>query len=337
LAALSVGLLALSGCSSCKGGSAATKEDLELLPKETEILISLNVKRMRNTPLWRAALDLRDSDANTKKKFDEFTQKCGLDPLTQVEGVTLGFPQIAEDQREFAGVVRGTFDEQKLVACGKEQAQKEGVELTTTDYGSHKIYSSSRGQAYVSFLDKSTVVVGGQEWIKKALDRADGKAEGGSARQNDALMALVKRANTSQAIWGVGVVPEKARERFKDDPKLNIAATMKAVVGSLDFASGLLVDLDVDLGGDEEAKKLAETLRGQLDEAKKNPQIMMTGMSSFLDGVKVEQKGATFHGNVSFTQQQVDDLINRVKGLLSGLKLGTGGPPPSFGGDSPPQ
>jgi hypothetical protein len=47
----------------------------------------------------------------------------------------------------------------------------------------------------------------------------------------------------------------------------------------------------------------------------------------------VESKGATFHVGVSLNQQQVDDLINRVKGLLKsfGGALGGGGgmqPPP---------
>ena len=59
---------------------------------------------------------------------------------------------------------------------------------------------------------------------------------------------------------------------------------------------------------------MAAKATAQILEAKKNPQLMMMGFASFLDAVKVDSKGATFHLTVDLTQQQVDDLINRVKG-----------------------
>ena len=59
---------------------------------------------------------------------------------------------------------------------------------------------------------------------------------------------------------------------------------------------------------------------------------MMMGLAQFLDGVKIDSKGADLPSRRSiYNQQQVDDLINRVKGLLKGFggAMGGGGHGPS--------
>ncbi len=321
------GLLALS-LSACKStsGSGAAKEDLALVPKETDIILMANVSRMRNTAMWRKLLDVRDSDPQAKKDFDEFTQKCGLDPFKQIDSVFVAFPQGGGEQKEFAAVVRGQFDEQKLVQCAKDQAKKDGREVTTTDYNGKKLYTDNqKGEAWATFLDKKTAVVGGKEWVKKVVDLAAGKGE--SAKANAELSALLKRAKTSDALWGAGLVPQSTRDQFKNDPRLSSAASMKDIFGSVDFASGVSSDLNVDTGSEADAKDLAAKATAQLADIKKSPQFMMMGLAQYLDPIKIENKGATFHMTINYNQQQVDDLINRVKGLLKsfGGAMGGGG------------
>jgi len=89
-----------------------------------------------------------------------------------------------------------------------------------------------------------------------------------------------------------------------------------------------MIVANVDLANESDAKELTAKATAQLLEAKKNPQLMMMGMAAFLDTVKVESKGETFHLTVNLTQQQVDDLINRVKGLLKSFGGALGGGPP---------
>src|SRR5262249_37726631 len=72
--------LTVSACNRTSGTGDA-KEDLQLVPKEADIVVMANVARMRNTAMWRKILDVKDSDPQTKKDFDEFVQKCSFDPL----------------------------------------------------------------------------------------------------------------------------------------------------------------------------------------------------------------------------------------------------------------
>jgi hypothetical protein len=65
-----------------------------------------------------------------------------------------------------------------------------------------------------------------------------------------------------------------------------------------------------------------------MNEMRKNAQFMLMGMGQYLDGIKIENKAATFHLKLSYNQQQVDDLITRIKGLLrsfGGAMNGAGG------------
>lgn len=329
-------LLAGSACSKTSGTGAA-KEDMQLVPREADIVFMANLSRMRNTAMWRRMLDLRDNDPKSKADYDDFVKKCDLDPFKQIDSVFMAFPQQgAGATKEFAAVLRGTFNEDKLIACAKDQAKKDSSDLAVSEYGGKKLYTDvKKGEAFAAFLDGKTAVVGGKEWIKKVIDAASKKEQGASAKDNEALMSLVKRAKTADAMWGAGVVPQSVRDGLKNDPQLAPAATMKDVFGSVDFASGVAADLNLDNAGENDAKELAAKATAQLLEVKKSPQLMMMGMSAFLDGVKIESKGATFHIGINLNQQQVDDLINRVKGLLKsfGGALGGGG---GGGGFAPP-
>jgi hypothetical protein len=285
-----------------------------------------NVSRMRNTAMWRKLLDVRDSDAQAKKDFDEFTQKCALDPFKQIDSVFVAFPQGGGEQKEFAAILRGHFNETKLVECAKDQAKKDGRDVTITDYNGHKLYTDNqKAEAWATFLDAKTVVVGGKEWVRKVVDLAANKGE--SAKGNAELSALLKRAKTSDALWGAGIVPQSTRDSFKNDPRLSSAASMKDIFGSVDFASGVASEINVDTGSESDAKDLSAKAIAQLSDIKKSPQFMMMGLAQYLDGIKIDSKGATFHLTVGYNQQQVDDLINRVKGLLKsfGGAMGGGG------------
>ena len=324
-----------SGCSGCKGlgGGGVPKDDLALVPKEAEILFAANLGRIRNTSMWRKLLDLRDNDAGMKKDYEDFVKKCAFDPMQQLESVFAAFPQGASDSKEFVMIVRGPFNEQKLVECATEQAKKDGADLAVSEYGGKKLYTNTRSaQGYAVFLDAKTVALGGKEWIKKTIDLASGKkAEGQtelpkSVRDNPEVMAVHKRVRTTDGTWGLGLVPQTMRDSIKDDPNLSVAATMKQAFGSIDFANGIVADLNVDLGSNQDATDLTTKIQAQLSEARKNPQFMMAGIGTFLDNVKIEARLATLHIGVNFNQPQVDDLINRMKGLLASLRGGlTGG------------
>lgn len=318
--------------SACKKGGAA-KDDLQLVPKEAEVVFKLNVEKLRAAPAWKTLVEVRDSNPKSKKEYEDFVAKCGLDPFNQISSVFMGLPQVEQGSgmKEFAVILRGTFNEAKLVECATAEAKKDGRELKTVEHNGKKLYSDSKKEdAFAVFLDEKTVALGGKEWIKKVVDLA--KADGEHAGKNEKIAPLTKKVKSSDAIWFVGMVPATARDSMKANPAMAWTGSMQAIYGSLDLASGLAVDFNVDNADEAAAKEMLAKLTEQLGNVKKMPQVTMAGLSGLFEGIKLEQKGPTFHATANLTQAQVDDIVNRIKALFKAMGGALGG----GGGGAPP-
>ncbi len=321
----------VAGCKKTSGTGAA-KEDLALVPKESQIVFMGNVARMRNTAMWRKLLDYRDGNPAAKQKFDDLTKRYGFDPLKEIDSFFGAFPGAVSDEKEFALLVRGTFNKDNIEKALSQVAKDEGHPLVMSDHGGKKLYTDAQGELFGSFLDPKSILLGGKQWSGRVIDIADGK-EQGSAKENPDLTTYFKRVKTSDAFWAVGLVPQTQRDQMKGDARLSALSGMKAVFGSFDLASGLTADLNVELGSEQEAKDLATLASTQLTDARKNPQIMLLGFGGVFDGVKIDSKGPTLHVAINFNQKQVDDLSHSIEALLSSFGAGAlgqmGGGPPS--------
>ena len=332
----SIALLALagSGCSSCKGGAGggsgdAARDDLSLLPKETNVVLSLNLKRLRPTPVWKRITDMSDQTPEQKAKYDDFVKQTGIDPLKQVDALLIALPTTAS-AGDFGALLRGgPFDEQKLVDYVKSQAKNDGGEVIQNEYNGHKRYTDGRaGSTFAFFLDKGTIGFGNDAWSKKMIDLA-GKAQGvESALANAELMALVKKTRTSDALWGAGLIAPEARQRLSQNDQLKSAASMKDIHLSADLTGGFTFDSVIDLGSEADAADLTARLKEQLASSRQNPQIQILGFGRYFDAIKVASQGAALHIDIKLDQAGVDDLIERARGLfksLGGGGLGGGG------------
>lgn len=332
-------LVALGGCKKKDGAGGS----LKLIPKETGVLVSVNVDRLRqNSKQWDRIAKLRDSDAETKKKYEEFVKGSGFDPFTQASGLLIAVPADPNKAKgDFAMVVTTNkpVDEKKLIGYATEEAKKQGGgDVKTEQYGGKTIYGSAKNEeSWATFIDDKTFVVAGKDAIKKVVDLGAGKGE--SVEKNDGLMALAKRADQGAGVWAVGMVPADAQKQVAPN------ATISSAVGSLDFQSGLIAKVQADTASPDEAKKLAETATAQLAEAKKNPMVQMMGFQAVTDGMKVGTEGKAFKVDLALNQQQFDELLTKIEGMAKmfggGRGMG-GGMPPGAGepamppGEAPP-
>ena len=322
-------LALLAATAGCKRSGGA--DSMALVPKESTIVFSVNFDRLHGSKTWAQVKDAVN-DPSTKKDYDEFVQKTGLDPLTQVNGLTGGFSGPTGAKPQFAIIIRGKFDEQKIMAYVKQKAKEEGktTELKSDQYGGKTIYGDS-DDAGVSFLDGQTLVIGGKEYVKKVIDVSTGKAE--SVKKNDSIQALVGKAHTDQALWAVGEVPA-------GEGQLPTGGELKAVAMSIDLQEGLKAELNGQAASPDDAKKIATELTNKIAESKKDPQMQMalamSGMGPMLDTLKVGNEGQWVKINAMLTQPQLDELVNRIKGMMQMMKGMGGMAMPPGGGMAPP-
>lgn len=313
-----VALVATAGCSSCKKGARESKQNLDMVPKDAIAVAEVNLDRMRAEPIWKRVEKAFNDNEQNKQKYEDLKKETGFDPLTQLDSIFVAFGA-QPDAGNYGGVLRGgPFDQNKLVAYAKKEVQKEGTTLQEEDYAGHKLYHPSDSQqGYVTFLDKNTIAFGGKDWLQKMIDLSSGKGE--SAGKNAELAGLVKKTNTSGALWGAGLVPESARQELQGNTGMAELAGMKDAFGSLDFAKGFALDVSFDLGSAADAQGLVAKVEQQMAMYKKNPQVQLLGMTPYLDAVKPSAKDSTFRLTMDLTQQQVDDLVARIEGLLKTL------------------
>ncbi len=333
----------------CGGhGGSASKDDLALVPQETQMVFGINVTRMRGTAMWKKAIDVYTSAATEQQKKDyaDFSGSC-VDPASSdgIESIFVAMPDQTSPSKDGAAIIRlkAAVDDARLNKCGTFLATRNNEKLVVTEYNGKKIYNSgsdASDNGGLTMLDGKTLVLGSGPWLKKMIDITAGK-EVASATKNATLSALVKRAKTSDAIWGVGVVPQGARDNMKGDSRMAPLASLQAVLGAVDFAKGLSFEVNMDTGSEADAKAINDQATQQLTQTKKSPQVMMLGVATMLEPIKTEAKGMTFRVSADYTQPQVDEMVARVTGLMKsfgaalgggGMGGGMGGPPPSMGG-----
>ena len=91
---------------SCAKKEATAEKSLGLLPHDSTIVVSINMKKMAERGAWEKL-----NDAKVQKGFDEFIQKTGMDPRKDLDRIVLGLPPDVEETKEFALLAFGTFDQ----------------------------------------------------------------------------------------------------------------------------------------------------------------------------------------------------------------------------------
>lgn len=296
------------------------------------MVANLNVPRLRDTAIWRKLLDARDRSPESKKRVADFTQATGLDPFTQIDSLMAGFPAPAgAGGGDFGAVVRGTFDSAKLVAWAQGESRKRGQEVVTEDYQGTKLYRERDGANVFAFLDAHTMILASRDWAHRMLDLAAGRAPEstkGSVKDNADVTGLMRKVRTGDALWLVGVVSDNARAQLGSMPGLEGLKSLKTIYGSLDFATGLRLDLALDFPAEAEAQGLNGQLQQQLAEAKKNVRSALLGITPFLNDIKPDTDKNTFRLSVNYTQAQVDQLLERAQALLPTVGFNPNPPTP---------
>lgn len=315
-------LLAAQPACNRTSGSGAAKDDLQLVPRDADVVLMVNLAQARDTALWKKAVDKVNSDPKSKKDYDEFVKKCNFDPMKEVDSVFVAFPQNVAEQKEFAVLIKGKFQPETVVNCMKTTAKEKNETITETDYNGAKLYGADGKQpTFLTTLGKRGIAIGGKEWIKHVVDLNAGKGAIQSAKENAPLVDLIKRTRTGDTLWWAGIVPPSLVEKMGSNPQLSPIKSLKSVSGSVDPSKGLNLAAYLDLGSEADATGLKTLATDQLTKVKGIPTVQMMGMSPFIDTIKVDAKKNTFSLNINMNQQQVDDLTTRLAGMAKNFGM----------------
>lgn len=317
-AARAAGLVALAAAvtlGACRGESPA--DAMRVIPAEANVVVRVDVKRLRGTPLHQRILAWLNRNDYFLWKVENIAKKSGLDVRRDVDALVLGAAgPVAEDGRaEYAIVAVGRFDRARVVSWYQDWVRGEGGEPKEQRHGQYVFYSGKDGSTNLAVPTSRLLLVGSKAWMPKMLDLAARKGQ--DLRSRPDMSGLLAQTAAPRIAWVVAHVTEAQRH--------SLAATelplrsLTAVVASVDSSEklGLELELRTSHTAPAEAKALADKLRGMIDEARRSDAVARAGLSAVLQAVVAAADGATFRADARLSKAQFDDLVNGVQNLAS--------------------
>lgn len=186
--ALSMGL--------CAHAAQLSSDARGAVPRNVRQLVVIDYRAMQNSD---TAMKLRDRVMPPDlRQFDEALRKSGLNDNHDVDQLAFALfhPETSKDADQVVtlGVAQGQFDMDTILAGFKKKGIKPQLIRT------NKIYPMSKTGMVLCFVDQGTMIFGGTDAVRAALDARDGNTQ--SMLNNTTLMDAMRSVD-SEDLWSI--------------------------------------------------------------------------------------------------------------------------------------
>jgi len=216
------------------------------IPHDLQQLVVIDYRVMQNST---AAMDLRDRVMPPElKQFDEALRKSGLNDNHDVDQLAFALfrPKDGGEQVLTLGIAQGQFSLPDILANFKKQKLKATLDRT------NKIYPLTKSGMVACFVDPSTMIFGGSDAVKAALDARDGNDP--NLLTNGPMMDAMKSVD-SEPLWSIldqkGTQTMMRQVLGEAGSMTDFETVRKRLVASwysMDFQHGVKFDLTISTG-----------------------------------------------------------------------------------------
>ena len=164
------------------------------IPHDVQQLVVIDYRAMQNSS---SAMALRDEVMPPElKQFEQALMKSGLNDNHDVDLLAFALfrPSPSSSELDTVGIAQGQFDTEDVIANFRKQ--KIRAKLVRTN----SIYPMGRSGMVLCFVDPSTMIFGGDDAVKKALDARDGLAQ--NMLTNNSMMSAMQSVDTED-LWSI--------------------------------------------------------------------------------------------------------------------------------------
>jgi hypothetical protein len=241
IAAAVAALLALAPIAHAGDGLAAAK----LLPADSTMVLNINFKRLRRSPVYKDILAAAEGREGYKKGAADL-KKAGIDIEKDVDTLVLGAKTGAGGQGDgFVVVVEGRFSASRLLKV----LRTKNADMKTRKHAGVSYYELKE-EGSIAILGKR-VVLAENTRMPSVIDLFKGK--GSAITDERSFKRLTAKIDRAKDIWFVGEVPKNKGAGFGMPGAENI----EAVSGSLDLRAGLGVRLRITSSDNSSASQLS--------------------------------------------------------------------------------
>jgi hypothetical protein len=233
----------------------------KLLPTDSELVITINVKQILDSPLVKnRGLSAAREALKSNEEVSQVLEDLGLDPFTDVDRITIGSPGGADKDRGLI-IVRGRFDLDKFKSAAEKAARDNGDVLKIGKGGGKVVYEvSPPGQdmpLFVALLNKTTLVASpGKDYVVEAIKR-DGGKEAGEFKDKD-FLAVLNRTDDKHSVSFAAV-----GAAFKGGdlgPATEFFEKIDAIGGGVTLGDELKLEVVLSARNAEDAKSIKDTV-----------------------------------------------------------------------------
>jgi hypothetical protein len=292
------------------------------LPLDTESYVSVNVRQMIASPLFKktALGPLRDA-LKGAQEVQDVLKDLGFDPFKHLDRVIVASPKSADKDRGLI-IAHGTFDVKKFQEKAADAAQNNDdvLKIHKVPLGgrvTHEIYEvvlpDQDMSLYVALASPKTLIASpGKDYVVDALKQAQLKKA--PVLKNKAFQGLIEKLDAKQSlalavsgkalagIDGADFLPKRTRDAL---------AKIEAIGGGLTVSDEIKIELAVSTSDNNSA----QDVRGAVDKGVKLALVSLAllgdenkGLNLLLEVMKTVKVGGRAHV-VSVTARLTSDVI----------------------------
>jgi hypothetical protein len=230
--------------------AAPAGSGLATLPADLDLVIELDLQAMRSSPLLQTVLQEYFGAPD-----ESLTQRCGFDPLQQIQRVTLGTRDSGAPGSEFIAVAQTDLAESLLMGC---LTRIGGTRLRASVIGARTIWQSDDGTMMLAQAAPGSFLVGSSMLVMQSLAVVDGAMP--SAQTNRVLVDALASIASVHAARAVSVCSPRTRRRdgFCGSPD---AQGIVSMAGGLSMSTDLLIDVRSTFDSDSIAAARGDLLK----------------------------------------------------------------------------
>jgi len=288
LAAMS---LAPTACSKDEAGGGASGESADMLsalPKDSVGVIGISWSKARSSALFKQYEG--KFMENIPGEVGKITTECGIDLMADIKTIVVA---AHSDTEKSIVAVKGNFDQAKVESCIVKMGG-------TNENG---VYTVDGEVTNAHWVGADTVLLS-EELPPEKLKTA---AAEGTVKDNEKLMGMIGKLDTSATIWAVGEVPSEAS---------GMMGMMGKVPHSLYFSLGITSGISAKVGlvfdSSDDASATKSLLSMGLSAAKGQPSEMKE-FKGLLDSVSTKVDGKALVVKAKISDKQLAQLQGMVE------------------------
>ena len=284
------------------------KAALKFVPKDTMMVISIDVNSLKKTSIFKEMMTAIMQDADAKKNLKMFKEATGFDPEKDLESIVIALPPDVEKTENFLFIAKGKVDEKKFISFAKDQGGK-----IAEGKAAGQAYYEIDSEAAVAFVGDH-IVMGPKVALEASLNTKKGNDK--AVTDNSDMSGLIGAVDTKANIWMAVILPDDIRKELaKQDPN---AGDITDAHASVDLGSGLKLRLTLGTGASGTADSIVKLAQEGLKSVKSDPNIGAMGLDPVFTGLSVAAAGKKVNVSLDLSQADFDRIVEMVKAMAMG-------------------